>query len=213
MTTSETIIEITKALIELQAELKPAKKDSLNPHFKSTYADLTSVMEAVKPLLKQNGLAVSQVNDGDILVTYLLHKSGEFITSKTPILYADGNPQKFGSGMTYARRYALAAILGVCTEDDDANEAVKPEAKPAKKSNPAMDFYAPLEAKQAVKQLTTCQEYVDRIKYQMDCLKIATPQGLKKHTGYDSVSAVIADIEALKVISDKLQGYLDKEIK
>jgi hypothetical protein len=107
--------------------MEGAKKDSVNPHFKSKYADLTSVWEACREPLHKNGLAVVQAPEpcdtGIQLRTMLLHKSGEWIDSVLVIPAAQQSPQGYGSAMSYARRYALAAMLGVVSEDDDAEAA------------------------------------------------------------------------------------------
>ena len=141
---SESITFITEALVGLQGELEGAKKDSTNPFFKSRYADLSSVWAAAREGLKKYKLAVVQLPGkdefGDYLETILSHISGEFIGSKlyiSPVadvkIYAVGDkqevrsfvtPQAIGSAITYARRYALQSILGICPEDDDGEAAM-----------------------------------------------------------------------------------------
>ncbi len=129
MNKSESIKELASALCKAQSEMKGAQKDSVNPFFKSKYADLSSVWDAARPVLAANGLSVSQLVDradgGNIgLTTLLLHSSGEWLESKATIPMKDGTAQAAGSAITYLRRYALAAILGVVAdEDDDGNAA------------------------------------------------------------------------------------------
>jgi hypothetical protein len=105
-----------------------AAKDSANPYFKSKYADLQSVWSACRKPLTDNGLSVIQTSQptkhGLMLVTTLAHSSGEWIRGYMPILAKDATAQSQGSGITYARRYALAAICGVYQADDDAEAAV-----------------------------------------------------------------------------------------
>ena len=119
---------ISAALVKFQSQLRPVNKDSENPFFKSSYADLSSILQTVVPLLTANDLAIIQpmrVENGDtILITKIIHSSGEFIQSEM-ILPVHADPQKFGSLITYYKRYQLQAILGVSTkdEDDDANNA------------------------------------------------------------------------------------------
>ena len=124
---SQDIKELAAALSKVQATIKGAVKDSSNPFYKSKYADLTSVWDACRDALVKNGFSVAQTNEpsenGIILVTTLLHSSGQFIEGKMFIKPSKDDPQGFGSAMTYARRYGLAAIVGVCPEDDDANAA------------------------------------------------------------------------------------------
>lgn len=127
-----------EALVKAQGEVKAAVKDVTNAAFgtKSKYADLGSVWEAVKPALQANGFAVTQTTDFDAdgiwLITTLLHISGEKLSGRYPLKPVKQDPQGYGSAMTYARRYCLAAMLGVVAdEDDDGNAASAPAAKRA----------------------------------------------------------------------------------
>jgi hypothetical protein len=127
-TQSESIQTIAKALVQVQKTMGRAIKDSSNPYYKSKYADLGSVMDACIEQLNENGISVLQpmdVNDkGDpMLVTTLLHESGEWIKSFAILPVKELAPQALGSAVTYMRRYSLAAIVGVVQEDDDANAA------------------------------------------------------------------------------------------
>ncbi len=124
---SDNINEIATALSKAQSEFKPALKDSSNPFFKSKYADFTSIVKACQEPLSHNGISFTQSPqkiDGEwVLLTKLLHSSGQFLTSAMPIIVSKSDIQSFGSAITYARRYALAAIAGVTTDDDDDGEA------------------------------------------------------------------------------------------
>lgn len=125
---SETVGAIAAALVKAQTVMKAAIKDSKNPFFKSNYADLASVWEACRVPLTSNGIAVSQRvfhSPGGIGVsTTLLHVSGEWISDALVLPMGEKTtPQSAGSAITYARRYGLAAIVGVSTEDDDGNLA------------------------------------------------------------------------------------------
>lgn len=122
------------ALVKAQMEMGNAKKESVNPFYKKMYADLNSVREVTIPTLNAHGISVLQpttVIDGISYVeTILLHESGEFISSLSPIITDKPNDaQRHGSGLSYARRYALQSICNVGAEDDDAEKAVtkKPE--------------------------------------------------------------------------------------
>jgi hypothetical protein len=126
--TSEQINEIATALARAQAEIKGAKKDSDNPFFKSTYADLASVREACVPQLTSHGIAVVQSpatrEDGSVAVTTtLLHTSGQWMRGTVSAKPKDDGAQALGSVITYLRRYSLAAFAGVAPEDDDGNAA------------------------------------------------------------------------------------------
>jgi hypothetical protein len=129
MKTSESIVNISKALNQAQEEIRNASMDKKNPHFKNNYASLESVLEAAKPSLVKNKIspiqAPRQDTTGFVLTTRLLHESGEFIEFDTPLLMGRQDMQAFGSAITYARRYALASALGIAQADDDANEATK----------------------------------------------------------------------------------------
>jgi len=136
--------ELAAALAKAQGQIEGAKKDSLNPHFKNKYADLASVWDACRAALSSNGLAVIQLPGSagkDVMVTtLLLHSSGQFIRSRYVMPVSQPGPQGVGSAITYARRYSLAAMVGVAPEDDDATAAVgrpptretfaKPETSP-----------------------------------------------------------------------------------
>ena len=130
MKTSESITKIASALVSAQKDFLSAKKTSDNPFFKSKYADLQSVISAVKESLNENGIAFIQSpteSEGDVLklTTRLLHESGEWIedTSVCPLVKRD--PQAFGSALSYLRRYSLSAMCGIYQADDDGNEATK----------------------------------------------------------------------------------------
>jgi hypothetical protein len=117
-----------QAMARAFAEIEAATKDSTNPHFRSKYADLTSVIEAVKPALISNGLFFTQrphpADDGVSVETFVHHRNGEQLS--LGILYMPANkrdPQGFGSALTYCKRYGLQTAFGVPTEDDDGNSA------------------------------------------------------------------------------------------
>lgn len=121
--------ELAAALAQAQAEIEPAPRDSANPYFKSKYASLPAVREAMRGAFAKHGLSVVQmpeVIDGQLrLRTLLLHSSGQSLDCGSLAANVDlENPQKIGSAITYFRRYALAAISQtVADEDDDANAA------------------------------------------------------------------------------------------
>ena len=125
---SENLADLAAALCAVQGELKPAIKQADNPFFKSKYVDLPGVWEAIRPLLSKNGLSVVQTftasADGPTIVTTLMHKSGQWVSSELFLKPAKSDPQGVGSAITYGRRYALAAMVGVVAdEDDDGNAA------------------------------------------------------------------------------------------
>jgi hypothetical protein len=124
---------IAEALANAQAELTDPAKDSVNPHFKSRYADLASILKCVRPVLARHGIAVTQTtgitDSGAVILITALMWRGESIIGRYPVAPVKADPQGYGSAMTYARRYALQAIVGVAADDDDdGNAASAPKA-------------------------------------------------------------------------------------
>jgi hypothetical protein len=134
MKTSEKITNLTKALFEFQGKVTSVKKNAKNDHFKNKYADLTSIIETINPILQECGILVTQHPNEDVLVTTIYHAdSGEFMQSEQVLRMKDlNNPQQQGSAITYARRYALASIFNLNQEDDDANTATGYQVKAVK---------------------------------------------------------------------------------
>lgn len=127
MNSSQSITKLASALVKAQGEIKAAIKDATNPHFKSKYADLSSVVEAVKaPLLKHEIIFLQGVQDaenGIAVETMLLHSSGEWLSSTLRLPASKQDAQGYGSAITYGRRYGLQSMCGVPAEDDDGNAA------------------------------------------------------------------------------------------
>ena len=126
---------IATALLKAQSEMSNPKKGATNPFFKSKYADLNAIREAVIPTLNENGISVLQpivhVDGKNFVKTILLHESGELMESLTEIIYNKQNDaQAQGSGISYARRYALQSFVCVGADDDDGQKTVqqKPQA-------------------------------------------------------------------------------------
>lgn len=109
-----------------------AKKDAVNPYFKSKYADLGAVMEACKDKLNDNGIIVLQPVMGDSVETVLIHESGEWLSSSVKVVCKTSNdPQAQGSAISYARRYGLQSMVFIPAEDDDAEKATTREVDKA----------------------------------------------------------------------------------
>lgn len=135
MTKSESIKTLAAALCKAQHEMSAAKKDSVNPFFKNRYANMSAVMSAIREAFFNNGLSYSQFpefksgEDGKYgmagVETILMHTSGEFLSSKLLLPISKTDAQACGSAITYARRYALQAIAGIPSEDDDGHLATK----------------------------------------------------------------------------------------
>lgn len=133
MMQSEQINEIAGALAKAQGAMQNAVMNRTNPHFKSKYADLSSVLDSIRTPLSASGLSVVQTMQsterGMVLRTMLMHSSGQYIATEYP-LPATQRPHEMGSALTYARRYSIAALVcNSADEDDDGNSAMAP--KPA----------------------------------------------------------------------------------
>jgi len=128
MKSSDAINELASALCNAQGQMGGAVKDSANPFFKSSYADLTSVIKAIKQPFADNGLSYTQFpvsNENGVGVsTRLMHVSGQWLEMEYTLPTVKKDPQASGSAITYARRYALQSIAGIPTADDDAESAM-----------------------------------------------------------------------------------------
>lgn len=140
MKKSETITELSKAFAKTQKEMKQPLKDANNPFFKSKYVPLENVVEAITESASKNGLSFTQYPSSDemgnvTVGTLVMHESGEWI-EYDPIKMkpVKNDPQSIGSAITYAKRYALSAIFGITSDqDDDGNEATQAKKHPADK--------------------------------------------------------------------------------
>ncbi len=172
---SQDVTALAKALLAVQKQLQPAFKDAANPFTKSNYATLNSVMEACRDALQTNGIWMTQLpmptpehlGAGHLaLQTKFTHaSSGQWQASLTIVPLPKNDPQGMGSAMTYARRYALTAMLGIVTEDDDGEGARLPTKKaPSRQSK---NTNAPQNASQVYPQSTappqTISEAIPRI--------------------------------------------------
>jgi hypothetical protein len=158
--TSESIKGIAAALAAAQAEMGRVLKDKTarvtmkaGGAYSFDYADLATVLDVVKPALSKHGIAIVQaasLESGQVVLeTRLAHSSGEWIESSLSVKPEDVAPQKIGSAITYARRYALSCMVGVASEeDDDGNAAEGNEARtvqrPASPPRPAAQTTAPV---------------------------------------------------------------------
>lgn len=143
MTQSDDIKELAAALSKAQGVLSGAAKDTNNPFFKTKYADLASVWDAARKPLADNGLSVCQttkMEGGEVcLITTLMHSSGQWVAGEMTLAPAKRDPQGYGSAITYMRRYALAAIVGVAPDDDDGNDASRQGQQNNQRTAPVAD--------------------------------------------------------------------------
>ena len=127
MKRSENISQLAASLAKAQGAVDNAVKNKKNPHFRSSYADLSAVLDVVRKPMAANGLCVvHDVNKDEssrVMTTTLLHESGEWLSVHARATPKDGGPQAIGSIMTYLRRYTISSLLSVSQQDDDGNSA------------------------------------------------------------------------------------------
>jgi ERF superfamily protein len=161
MKTSESIKEIGSALVKAQTQIKAAIKEAQNPFFKNKYADLASIIEAVRMPLNGAGICflqpASASEDGVIVETVLLHTSGEWISESLQMPVNKHDAQAVGSAITYGRRYGLQSLCGVPSEDDDGEAATKTVNAPKTTITPTAGTWESL----SVDQQTHLMDIVD----------------------------------------------------
>ena len=208
MNSSPEIKDLAAAMAKFQAELKPAIKGNTNPYFKSRYADLQACWDCCREALVKNGLSVvqgSRESNGEIVTvdTRLMHASGQWIESSLTMKPAKADPQGVGSAVTYARRYALSAILGiVADEDDDGNAATHNEPKKAisvaEKATGAAKV-EPLISKESESFLTLADPaLVDRVLVKFGHVAIGDLTETQAAKGITFIKAEMAKREAAK---------------
>lgn len=140
MRRSEEIGELAAALAKAQGEMPVVEKGSSNPFFGSMYADLADVKKAVDPVLAKHGLSVTQhpeiQGETEALTTLLLHASGQHLASTMPLFLNKRDSQGLGSAITYAKRQAPCAVVGVVADSDDDGNAASDGDPPARRVGP-----------------------------------------------------------------------------
>ena len=125
MKTSEQLNELFSALSKAQENIKNAQKEGYNPMFRSNYTTVTSVLEAIKTVYKEN-ISIIQMPEADKLITRVGHSSGQWLEIETPLFIGEpkgmSKMQAYGNAVTYARRYALVSLFGIGQEDNDGND-------------------------------------------------------------------------------------------
>lgn len=128
---------IYEAMSAVLGEIQDPVLDSVNPHFKSKYSSLPAVLQAIRPVASKHGLSLVQLIDDGKLITKVCHVTGGEIVSSIN-LPTSGTMQALGSAITYARRYSLTALFGICgDEDDDGNQASTVKEKPTQQVKPS----------------------------------------------------------------------------
>lgn len=191
MKTSAEISKLAPALLKAQQAITFAAKDATNPHFKNTYANLESVIDAVKPALNANGIvfiqSFSPSESGKLnLTTRLMHESGEWLEDELTMPLQKNDAQGYGSAATYSRRYALAAITGLYQADDDGTEAVKPQPEIKFSQSQFVDMQTEItdaESIDAIGQLLKSAVQANATKDQLEKLRgVATARKLQLTT-------------------------------
>lgn len=184
--TSDEIAEIAKALPKAQAAMGEVFKTANNPAFKSKYADLASVVDAVVPALNKHGISMLQPSsfDGDRVhvATMFLHESGQWMRCTMSVLVTKRDAHGIGSAQTYCRRYGLLSMSGVAPEDDDANGSVGlPTTKESRPAPQTADAPAP-----------TLKERADRLSARL--ASITNAADLDK--AFKLASGLLAELDA-----------------
>lgn len=148
-----------EALSKAQGKIENALKDKKNPFFKSSYADLASVWDACREPLSSNGLAIIQTIEGTkesmCLNTWVGHSSGQWMKSKLPLIVMKSDPQSVGSALTYARRYALSALVGICADEDDDGEKAMGRKNQKEEINNVINSHTPEKEDQLLLEFLT----------------------------------------------------------
>lgn len=202
---SDAIDQLMTALAKAQGQMSHASKDSTNPHFKSRYADLASVWQACREPLALNGLAVTQTLDvageRQVLITTLGHTSGQWMKSIIALPVQRAGAQEIGSCMSYCRRYALAAMVGVYQDDDDGEAASKPYRQNGTvhvQPSPSQPI-----AEDQLRYLNMILEELPKTKvYILDKYKISSLEELKK----DEYNHVLTVVDTAKKRKEEANG-------
>ncbi len=229
---SEEFDKITEAFAKAQGQFELVVCDCVNPHFKSKYASKSSIIKATTKGLSENGLVFTQLEHGDSMINLLLHVSGQWYRSKTPILKAKQDAHGHGAGLTYAERFGMKAMLRVAIEgeDDDGNAAAGKGPPPPNKKPPARKP-TDLVNNQELKRLFTVATTKDipselmkeffTLQYGYTTSKQLTngqwSDVMKmlshKDTDHNSVSLIVDGLKAEKKMSDEAQNPNgDKEV-
>ena len=191
---ANTTSTLNSALVAALGELRNLAKDKVNPHFKSKFTSLDSILDATRPVLAKHGLAMSQEpcfeDDMAGVVTRIIHAGGESRESKLLLPLRDQSPQGAGGAITYARRYSAAAILGITSDEDlDGNESTMP-SKPVTQAVIAKPAFQPRKTD------------ADKLAHE-----ITAPQPAKTAVT-DQWEVMFSTMEAYKVSDDQVRSFL-----
>jgi len=203
MKTSEQLNELFTALSKAQENIKNAQKEGYNPMFKSNYTTVTSVLEAIKTVYKEN-ISIIQMPEADKLITRVGHSSGQWLEIETPLFIGEpkgmSKMQAYGNAVTYARRYALVSLFGIGQEDNDGNDGNYNGKSTMPKKEPL---------NQSPDKINIKQKPVDRKQGFLD--------SMKKLAAIDNESFVnllgAAGYESAEDVPEELWGKIYKQIK
>jgi hypothetical protein len=207
MNHSESISKLSTALVAFHSKMGKVSKDSVNPYFNSKYASLSTILSAVTPVLTEAGLSIVQMPTGENeLQTTLIHSSGEWISSTMKLAPIKSDPQAQGSAITYARRYAVGAILSLnIDEDDDANAATHDRHQPAQAS--AVAAKAPTQSAQ-IRPQTLDRPWLNVTDRSGDINDLGRDTAAKIANGKYSWEALYSDYR----ISNRDKGAIEKAV-
>lgn len=155
MNTDKATPELFAAIATAQGEIENATKGSINPHFRSKYADLAEVLNTIRPVFSKHGLSFIQSTafDGAMVHVHsvLAHASGGLVSSTASCVPAKTDAQGVGAATTYLRRYSAAAMGGIAQEDDDGQAAAH---------NRTPDVAPPVMAPALRAKLKKCADYI-----------------------------------------------------
>lgn len=207
---------LATALVAAMSEIEDPVMDAKNPHFKNRYASLKSCLDAVRPVLARHGLIVSQSvvagGDGkDRLVTRVMHESGQFMEDEGITLIGADTMQKYGSAVTYARRYGLCNLLGIVGDpDDDAEIASAPDKKQAAKEAQVVQLKPPsAPTKPKLDLKSWCIDAAENLSRIRNTAELKTWSSLNKSTLDDLQTAMPHEAHGLLTIFNNRKRELN----
>ena len=205
--------KLNAALVAAIAELRNVQKDKTNPHFKSKFASLDAIIDATRPVLAKNGLAIVQLPEYDSdnqtagVVTRVIHSSGESIESKLLLPVKSNDPMACGSAISYSRRYSMSAVLMICADEDDDGVSASKPVTPAVIAKPMIKKPAPAPAP------TLPQNALDMLFSMMDTNKVTEEEvrSFCLSKGMKDVPEFVADFT--EKVADRLVSIFPEVIE
>jgi hypothetical protein len=203
---------LTTAMVAAQREMTNAFKDGKNPHFKSEYATLASVLGAVRDPLLRHGIALSQhpTTDGAVVSvrTLLMHTSGGWLSSACSATAKSSDPQSVGSAISYLRRYALAAFVGIAQEDDDGQAASRPRQQEPVREPEAPAEMATTDQVDLLCRLIKSSAFTDD---ERKAVQGMVARGLSKLKATDVIDRTMATLKERKQALSAIKAIEDEE--